>query len=197
MRYASFINLLGKHNEDIAEYRKALALDPLSSLISWDLAFTFYNARHYEEAIEQDHKTLEIDPSFVRSYYQIGDSYERKGMYEQAFQWFLKGANLDGRTAEVMAWKEAYDAAGVGGYYHKRLDLEMAQAQQDLTRYSLYHVAALYAELGEKEKSLEWLQKAFEERPYGLIFLKIDPAFDNIRSDPRFVELMKRVGLPQ
>jgi eukaryotic-like serine/threonine-protein kinase len=195
MRYNGFLTNLGKHEEAIAEGKKAVALDPLSPLMNWSLEFDLYWARRYDEAIEQAHKTLEIDPSFMRSYYTIGDSYERKGMYEQAVEWYLKGANLSGSTAEVMAWKEAYAAAGVRGYYRKRLDLRMVQVGEDLSRQSLYNVAALYSQLAEKEKTFEWLHKAFEERPYGLMFLKIDPAFDNMRSDPRFVELMKRVGL--
>lgn len=195
MRYDGFLTNLGKHEEAIAEGKKAVALDPISPLMNWSLEFVFYWARRYEEAIEQAQNTLEIDPSFIRSYYTIGNSYERKGMYEQAFEWYLKAANLDGSTAEVMAWKEAYAAAGVKGYYRKQLDLAVAKAEQDLSRQSLCNVAVLYARLGEKEKSLEWLQKAFEERPYGLMFLKIDPVFDNMRSDPRFQELIKRVGL--
>jgi len=195
MRYGGFFTPLGKHEEAIAEGKKAVALDPISPLMNWSLEFDFYWARRYDEAIEQAHKTLEIDPSFIRSYYTIGDSYDQKGMYEQAYEWYLKAAALDGRTAEITAWKEAYAATGVRGYYRKKLDLQMAKAEQDLSRQSLVIVATLYALLGEKEKSLEWLQKALEERPYGLMFLKIDPAFDNMRSDPRFVELMKRVGL--
>ena len=195
MRYAEFFTLHGKHEEAVAESRKALTLDPLSPVINWSLEFTFYNARRYDEAIEQAHKTIEIDPSFIRSYYTIAASYEKKRMYEQASEWYSKGANLDGRMSEIMAWKEAYAAAGVGGYYRKRLDLEMAKVEHDLSRQSLYDVAVLYAQLGEKEKSLEWLEKAFEERPYGLMFLKIDPAFDNMQSDPRFQELLKRVGV--
>lgn len=195
MRYSGFLTDLGEHEEAIAQGKKAVALDPVSPLMNWSLEFDLYWARRYDEAIEQAYKTLEIDPSFMRSYYTIGDSYERKGMYEQAVEWYLKGANLSGSTAEVMALKEAYGAAGVRGYYRKRLDLRMVQVDGDLSRQSLYNVAALYSQLGEKEKTFEWLHKAFEERPYGLMFLKIDPAFDDMRSDPRFVEIMKRVGL--
>jgi eukaryotic-like serine/threonine-protein kinase len=195
MRYAEFFTLHSRHEEAISEGKKAVALDAVSPLMYWMLGFQFYWARRYDEAMDQDHKTLELDPNFIRSYYQIGMSYEQKGMYEQAFEWYSKGANLDGRTSEIMALKEAYDAAGIKGYQRKKLNLQMANAEQDLSRQSLYNVAVLYAQLGEKEKSLEWLQKAFEERPYGVMFLKIDPAFDKMRSDPRFQDLMKRVGL--
>lgn len=194
MRYAGFLTNLGKSEAAIAEGHKAVALDPVSPLVSWALEFDFYWARRYDEAIAQAHKTLELDPNFVRSYTTLGDSYMQKGMYEQAFDWYLKGANLAGRTAEVTAWKEAYATEGVSGYYRKRVELEIANSEHDLSRQSLITVAVFYARLGEKEKLLEWLQKAAEERPYGMVFLKIEPAFDNMRSDPRFVELMKRVG---
>ena len=90
------------------------------------------------------------------------------------------GAKLEASGRQVM----------VGGYYRKQLDLEMAKAQQNT-----YTVAALYALLSDKERALEWLQKAIEEHSAELAYLKISPAFDNMRSDPRFVELMKRVGL--
>jgi serine/threonine protein kinase/Tfp pilus assembly protein PilF len=195
MRYAEFFTLHGRHEAAISEGEKAVALDAVSPLMYWMLGFQFYWARRYDESMDQDHKALEIDPNFIRSYYQIGMSYEQKGMYEPAFEWYSKGANLDGRSSEIMAWREAYEAAGIKGYYSKLLDLEQATAEQDLSRQSLYNVAVLYAQLGEKEKSLNWLEKALDERPYGLMFLKIDPAFDAIRSDPKFQEYMKRVGL--
>ncbi len=190
MRYAGFFTLLAKHDEAIAESNKGLALDPLSPLINWDLAFSYYWARRYDDAIEQDHKTLEIDPNYVRSIYQIGLSYEQKGMFDRAFEQYLKRAAIEGGTAEIMALKEAYATSGVRGYYRKQLDLEMAKAPPRTCT-----VAALYARLDDKESAFEWLQKAIEERSSELIYIKVSPAFDNIRSDPRFVDLMKRVGL--
>jgi tetratricopeptide (TPR) repeat protein len=190
MRYANFFTLLGEHDSAITESKKALALDPLSPLMNWDLAYTYYWARRYDEAIEQDRKTLEIDPNYIRSIGQIGLSFEQKGMYEKAFGQYLKRAALEGGTAEIMALQNAYNTAGVRGYYSKRLDFEMAKAQQDA-----YTLATLYALLGDKERALEWLQKAIEEHSSELVYLRISPAFDNMRSDTRFVELMKRVGL--
>ena len=190
MRYAAFFTLLSKHDEAITESKKALALDPLAPLINWDLAFSYYWARRYDDAIEQDQKTLEIDPNYVRSIYQIGLSYEQKGMFDKAFEQYSKRAAIEGGTAEVMALKEAYATSGVRGYYRKQLDMEMAKAPP-----TTYTVAALYARLDEKEQAFEWLQKATEERSNDLTYIKVSPAFDNIRSDPRFVDLMKHVGL--
>jgi eukaryotic-like serine/threonine-protein kinase len=190
MRYAGFLTLVGKHDEAIVESKQAVSLDPLSALMNWDLAYSYYHARRYDEAIEQDLKTLDIDPNYIRSIYEIGASYEQKGLFEKAFEWYSKRAALEGGTAEILALKQAYTTTGVRGYYRKQLDLEMAKAQQNA-----YTVAALYALLGDKEQSLEWLQKAVAERSNELVYLKVTPAFDNMRSDPRFVELMKGVGL--
>ncbi len=190
MRYAAFFTLLGKHDEAIAESKKALALDPLSPLINWDLAFSYYWARRYDDAIEQDQKTLEIDPNYLRSIYQIGLSYEQKGIFDKAFEQYLKTAAIEGGIAEIMAQKEAYATSGVRGYSRKRLDLEVAK-----TPSRTYTVAALYARLDEKQQAFEWLQKAIEERSSEVIYIKVSPAFDSIRSDPRFVDLMKHVGL--
>ena len=190
MRYAAFFTWLDKDDEAIAESKKALALDPLSPLMNWDLAFSYYWARRYDDAIEQDQKTLEIDPNYLRSIYQIGLSYEQKGMLDKAFEQYLKSAAIVGGTAEVMALKDAYATSGVRGYYRKQLDLEMAKASP-----STYTIAALYARLDEKEQAFEWLQKATEERSNELTYLKVSPVFDNLRSDPRFGDLMKHVGL--
>ncbi len=190
LRYAGFFTLLDKHDEAIAESKKALALDPLSALINWDLAYSYYYARRYEEAIEQDDKTLEIDPTYIRSIYLTAMSYEQKGIFEKAFEWYLKGAALDGSTSQIMALKEAYATSGISGYYRKQLDFEMAKVPP-----SADTVAGLYASLGEKEQMFEWLQKAMDEHSSRLIYMKVSPAFDNVRSDPGFVDLMKRVGL--
>jgi tetratricopeptide (TPR) repeat protein len=190
MRYAAFFSYLGKHEQAIAESKQTVVLDPLSALMNWDLAFTYYWARRYDESIEQDLKTLEIDPNYIRSIYEIGLSYEQKGMFEKAFEQYLKMAALEGNTAEIMALKEAYAASGVRGYYRKQLDLEMAKAQRNE-----YNVAALYARLDDKDRAVEWLQKGIEQRSGDLVYLKIAPAFDNMRSDPGFIEIMKRVGL--
>ena len=89
-----------------------------------------------------------------------------------------------------MALKEAYTTSGVRGYYRKQLDLELSKAPPNA-----YTVATLYARLDEKQQAFEWLQKAIEERSNGLMNMKVSPAFDNIRSDARFVDLMKHVGL--
>jgi len=193
-RYAGFLTLLGKHDEAIAESKEAVALDPLSPLINWGLAYSYYWARRYDEAIEQDQKTLEIDASFVRSYQQLGASYERKGIYDKAFEYYLKWAALTDHAEEMMAQKEAYATTGVKGYYLKQLDQVIARTKQD--PQSILEAAVLSAQLGQKEQAFEWLQKAMEERPFGLMFLKVEPAFDNMRSDPRFQDLLRRLDLP-
>ena len=190
MRYAQFFTMHGRHDEAIAESKKAIALDPPSPLISWDLSYSYYWARRYDEAIEQGHKTLEIETNYPRSIEIIGQSYEQKGMFDKAFEWYLKKAAVDGSTPHVMELKKALDTSGVNGYYRKSIALEIANAQPNS-----FTVASLYGRLGETEQALEWLQKALEERSGDLIYMKIAPGFDNMRSDPRFLEIMKRVGL--
>src|SRR5215813_1703339 len=190
MRYAQFFTMHGRHDEAIAESKKAIALDPLSPLISWDLSYSYYWARRYDEAIEQGHKTLEIETNYPRSIEIIGQSYEQKGMFDKAIEWYLKKAAVDGSTPHVMELKKALDTSGVNGYYRKSIALEIANAQPNS-----FTVASLYGRLGETEQALEWLQKALEERSGDLIYMKIAPGFDNMRSDPRFLEIMKRVGL--
>jgi len=192
--YAVYLSALGRHQEAIAEIKRALELDPLSLPVNTVTARVLYLARQYDEAIEQSRKTIEMDRRFATVYQNLGQSYEQKGMYAEAvatFQEFYKVGPGHG----LAFLGRAYALAG-----------RTAEAQEILSqlkelsarRYvSPYQVAMIYEGLGDKEQALAWLERAYQQRVHNMIFLKVEPELDGLRSDPRFVDLMRRVGFSQ
>ncbi|HEY9430092.1 MAG TPA: protein kinase [Blastocatellia bacterium] len=192
--YASYLSAMARHEEAIAEIMRAQELDPVSMTIGLDVARTFYFARQYDRAIEQSLRALEMDPSF----YRIGDciemAYEQKGFYDKALEAQLKAMAARGSRPEtISALKAAFAASGWKGYLRKQLELMKAEAgKKSLPTYS---IARLYARLGDNNQALDWLQKAYDKHSDYLVLLKVDPMFDETRSDPRFAELMRKIGL--
>jgi eukaryotic-like serine/threonine-protein kinase len=192
--YATYLSSMARHEEAIAEITRAQELDPLSITIGLDVARTFYFARQYDRTIEQCIKAFEMDPGF----YRIGDwlemAYEQKGLYDKSLEAHLKAMAARGARPETMAaLKEAYDVSGWKGYLRKRLELmEAGGGKRSLPTYAL---ARIYAQLGDNDQALGWLQKAYDKHSDYLILLKVDPMLDGLRSDPRFAELMRDIGL--
>jgi len=192
--YANYLSSMGRHEEAIAAIKRAQALDPVSSIVGLDVARTFYFARQYDQAVEQCLKVFETDPSF----YRIGDwlalAYEQQGLYDKALAAHLKGLTVRGVRPETMTvLKKAYAASGWKGFWRKQLELTQAEARE---RYvSPYFMARIYARLGERDQALEWLRKAYDRHSNYLVVLKVEPLFDPLRSDPRFTELLRDIGL--
>lgn len=192
--YAINFEIMGRHDEAIAEAQRAYELDPLSLIINARLGHSYYFARRYDQAIEQYRKTLELDPNFTIAHARLGWAYEQKGLHSEAIEEFLKADALSGKSpATVTALKQAFAASGMRGYWRKALELEREKAKH---RYvSAYEIAALYARLNEREQAFEWLEKACEERSSGLVYLKVEPSFDSLRHHPRFADLLRRIHL--
>jgi TolB-like protein/DNA-binding winged helix-turn-helix (wHTH) protein/Tfp pilus assembly protein PilF len=189
--YANLLEGAGRFDEAIVQRKRALEIDPLSlrtsSLLGWDYTI----AGRYEEAIAQYGKTSELDPNYPLI--ELGQVYERKGMNDEAIAEYLKQKARSGKSAaEIDALKAAYAAAGMKGYW---LECLKEKAKQKPVR-SL-ELAGLYARTGQKDQAFEWLVKAYEEHDPRLILLKVDPPFEGLRSDARFADLMRRVGLSQ
>jgi TolB-like protein/DNA-binding winged helix-turn-helix (wHTH) protein len=189
--YAHYLYTVGRFDEAIAEIKRALELEPVSVHINRDVALVLYFARQYDQAIEQCQKTLELDPNFSTAYVWLAKAYEQKGLHEQAIEAFLFRHNPETKAA----LREAYAVSGWRGYWQKELDWEKSQSMQ---RYIRPHrLAEFYARLGEKDQAFAWLEKTYEERSLAITTLKVEPLWDNLRSDPRFQELQRRVGFPQ
>lgn len=194
LRYGLLLMALERLEEALTQEKRALELDPLSLLINWVVGWVFYCQRQYDQAAEHCCKTLELDPNFIMAHWQLGRTYLQETMYEEAIKEFQKAVDLSGRNpAHIAALGHAYAVAGKKGEARKILEELKGQSKQ---RYvPSYAVATVYTGLGEKEQALEWLGKASEERFGWLVFLNVEPIFDNLRPDPRFEELLRRVGL--
>jgi len=196
--YGGYFELMGRPDESIAERKKAQELDPLSLPINAELGLAFYFARDYDKAIEQFKKTLEMDPKFPLATDQLPTVYGQKGMYDQAIAEYQKGTMLRG-DAE---WSSPM--AGLGYVYALSGKKKEAQAVLDeLKQRSRQEyvpadsIALVYTALGEKDQAFAWLEKAYEERAFKMAWLKVEPQWDSLRSDPRFTDLLRRLGLAQ
>jgi eukaryotic-like serine/threonine-protein kinase len=195
--YANFLRSRGRWDEALDQMKQAQTLDPLGSATNNALAFLYYHARRWDEAIEQATKTLEIDPKFAAAHELLAEAYARKGMHQEAIaeqqQAFVVSGDqesADGLGADFKAL--GYDEV-MRQQYQATLDgfKEAAKAQY----VSPMNFAMTYAKLGDKDAAFAWLEKAFAERSPWVVFLNEDPDFDDIRSDPRFAALVKRIGL--
>ena len=189
--YGMLLVSAGRAGEGLAEARRALELDPLSLPANLSLGIGLNSARHFDEAIAQLHKTLELGKNFADTNYFLYEAYANKGMYQEAVAVYTKQKRLDGEApAEVEAIKEAFTSGSWEGFLRHRLAAMEAQPQPVPEE-----VASFYARLGNVDQSMSWLQKAYEHRSSRLTLLKVDARYDNLRGDPRFTQLLQRVGL--
>ena len=191
--YANYLMTMGRHAEAMEEMRRAQRLDPLSPIIEGNIGNHLYYTRRYDQAIKHFRKMLEMEPDFYGTHSNLGGAYEQKGMYEEAISEFEKALALDDNLS-TRAWLgHAYAIAGKTAAAHEVINDLKERAE---SRYiSPYDIAMIYVGLGEREQAFAWLDRAYEDRSDSLVWLKIDPRLDSIRSDPRLIDLTERVGL--
>ena len=193
--YTIFLAAMHRSDESVAEARRALEVDPLSLPVNSIVALMLSRAGRYDEAIDQCRKTLELDPGFAIQ--QLGDLYERKGMEKQAIEQFLKAKALAGASpARVQELRRLYELRGMRGF--RRKELELALAEWNGWHYATSTIAEIYAYLGQRDEAMKWLEKAYEARSGSLMWINMDDGdgWKNLRSDPRFQDLLHRIGLP-
>ncbi len=192
--YADYLVVMGRLDEAIAQIKRAQELDPLSLIINTVLGLRFYHARQYDLAIEQCQKTVEMDPNFAQAHFALGEAYEAKAKYEEAIAALQKATSLAPTSPFLFsALGHAYAVSGQVDKAMKILDQLQKLSRQ---RYvSPHEMAMIYTGLGEKDQAFTWLEKAYADRVWRLPFLNVDPRFDSLRSDPRFADLVRRVGL--
>jgi len=190
--YAWHLIVTGRDGEGIAELKKAQSLDPLSLIISADLADALCIAHLYDEAVQQSQKTIEMDPHFAVAHYQLGQALQQMHRYDEAIAEFRRAIELSGGNTTFEANRaNAYAVSGRNGEAAKIVkELESRQSQGSSTDAS---IALIYVGLGDNDQAMIWLNKAYEARFNPSILMR--PAFDPLRADPRFQYLLQRIGL--
>jgi tetratricopeptide (TPR) repeat protein len=205
--YGAVLWNTGRMEESMAQEKRALELDPLSLMTNRNLGDVFFFMRQYDQAIEQYHKTLELDPSFSSGINVLAAAYTQKSMFQEAFAEHEKIAGIMTGAAPPGRGRGAGGAipsAGLAYTYAKagrRAEaLQVLNRMQEASkqRYiSAMGSARIYAALEEKDKAFEWLEEAYADRSIAAqtFGIKADPAFDSLRSDPRFANLLRRINL--
>jgi len=192
--YGYYVSSKGRSDEALREMQQAQELDPLSLPKITAVGEVLYMARRYDEAIAAFRKTFEMDPNSGFGYWALGRAYTEKGMYADAIAAFQKAIPLSGDSPDESASLGcAYARSGRKADARKIIDDLKEQSKRRYIAPSV--IAAIYADLGEKDEGFIWLDKAYEEHDFILVLLKVEPMFDKLRSDPRFAVLLKRVGL--
>jgi TolB-like protein/tetratricopeptide (TPR) repeat protein len=180
---------MGRPQEGIIECGKAVELDPLSLLYNDGLAQAYYNGRDYAQAIKQANKTLEINPKEVDAVETVGGAYEQMGNYKQAMEQWIKAEQLKGHEARAHELGQVFEKSDYTGYLRKNAKDSEAEGDH-------YGAAVGYAMLGEKDAAFAALEKAVAAGNH-VDTIKVDPRLDNLRSAPRYADLLRRMGLPQ
>lgn len=190
--YGVFLSGMGRSDEALREIKLAQQLDPLSLIINTGVGRILYNARRYDEALEHLLRTVEMDASFPEARFQLALVQEAKGMYDAAIAEYMKSSELFGDKAMAGWAGRAYVMSG-----KKAQAMELIKQLEELSRQkyvSPFLMARIYAALGDSDRAYEWLEKLYNDHSYYVIWLKVDPAFDSLRSDPRFESLLRRIG---
>jgi len=193
--YSVLLTARGRHEEASSEIGRAQELDPLSVPINTDIGFELYYARRYEEAISHLRSVLQTSPKFPLAHLWLGRVYEQKGMYPEAI------AEFEQAGTALNDWPVIIAAAGhtYGRWGHRSDATAALNRLNELTKEEYvtpYGMALIFAGLNDKELAIHWLQKAYEDRSHWLVWLNLDPRFDNVRSDPRFADLLRRMHFP-
>jgi len=188
------LTIMGNFERALAEMRRAQELDPLSLIINANLGKAYFNARRYDEAIQQLRKTIEIDQTFFVAHHYLGSAYAMKGDYSDALSEYQKAHQLNESDPHVVALTgRLYAVTGKRAEALSTItQLKSMATQRYVPDYSL---ALVYGALGEKDQAFELLEKSYRDHTVDMLTLYYDPLIDNLRSDPRFADLQRRVGL--
>jgi tetratricopeptide (TPR) repeat protein len=192
--YANLLTARGRHDEALREFQRTAELDPLAGVASTAVAWSLYFARRYEEAGPMFRKAIELDPGFLpaRIWYgwalaAMGRTADAVGQLEEA----LRMGGLDVLANASLAWAHALQGDGA-----KAAELLGLLLEQRKERYvDCCFFAFIHAALGNRSEALDWLERAHEERSHWLVLLAVDPKLDPLRQEPRFLDLIRRVGI--
>ena len=193
--YAHLLSNSGRHDRALAEIEKARELDTLSLRINAEEGQIYFFAKDYDKALDRLQKTIDLDPNFWLSHLLISRVYTEKGMHAEAVAEAKKAAELSGNS-QSHAYR-AYALARWGKLAEARVVLNELLKSATETYVPPYNIALAYLAVGEKEKALDYLEKGFAERDVRMVFLKVEPLWEPLRSEKRFVELIKRMRIDE
>ena len=188
--YGGYLERLGRMDESIAERKVAVELDPLSASPNFELGLAYFFTKDYARAIQQLQRALELEPGFPAAFQMLLIAYSLNGQLDVALA-KIQEASEDislSSAGQIYAWAGRRDDAM---RVFEKLELRSRQGYISATAF-----AFIYAALGDNDKAIDYLEKGYEERAFQMQFLKIDPRWDKLRDDPRFQELLKKIGLP-
>jgi serine/threonine protein kinase/Tfp pilus assembly protein PilF len=193
--YGDFLTRMGRFDEARVELKKAQELDPLSLLTNTSLGRQLYFTRQYDAAIQRLTKTLEMDPKFVPAQHAIEAAYAQNGMFKEAIGERQRVLTLSGNPDLAAAIGEDFNTSGYPGVMKSWLEGLKEVSKRGYV--SSYNMAQIYARLGDKGQALASLETALEQRDSNLTYVKVEPAFDDLRSDPRFKRVVQQLNIPQ
>ncbi|MDX2044080.1 MAG: protein kinase [Acidobacteriota bacterium] len=192
--YAEFLATQGRFDESLKEIKLAAEIEPLSMPISVDWGLYLFFARQFDEAIAQFQKTLRFDPNNTNALTFMSAAYEAKGDYQQAVNAYLEFLRIRNRKPEeIETVKTTFGQQGVTAYWRLKLG-RLQPLVESGDSSSMIRAAYLHSSLGETDNAINLLEEAYKKRFYALWYLKVDPRYDKLRDDPRFADLLKRVG---
>jgi len=191
--YSHFLTSAGRNPESLAESKVAQELDPLDPSISIHLAWLYYYAGQYDKVILQSKEVLEAAPQSFWPHFDLGLAYEQKGRFQEAINEFQKAREMSPPSTFVIAALGHTHATAHQHANAARMLTELSEMSKSFY-VPAFDVAVIYAGAGDNKLALQWLERAFEERSTWLVYLKYDPRFETLRSDPRFQDIVHRVG---
>jgi len=192
--YSEFLMEMGRNEEAISEAKRAMELDPLSVAINFQMGDAAFRAGRVDEAIEQLKKAVQMDPNFLAVHWTLAQAYAQKKMYSESVAESEVGMKLRGDGASVTALESAYKSSGYQGFLQKGLEHDLRGGSEERQAYG---IAIRYARLGNKDEALKWLEKTYVQHTGNMLFVKSEPAFDSLHSDPRFQSLLRRMKFPE
>jgi TolB-like protein/DNA-binding winged helix-turn-helix (wHTH) protein/Tfp pilus assembly protein PilF len=194
-RYSLYLTAMGKFDDSFEQIKKARELEPLSISINTALGWRLYLAREYDRSIAQLRDTLEMDPASEWAHLNLGQAYEQQGQFNLAIEELQKALELahsSPLTLSALAHAEALS----GNHATANKLLSQLEALSKKQYVSPYYIAIVYLGLGKNDVAMNWLEKAYTDRSNGLVFMKVEPELDPVRTNPRFVTLQTRLNFP-
>ncbi len=194
--HAQYLAAVGRHEEAIAEIKRAQELDPLSFIIAFNVGWKYYYARQYNGAEEATRKALEMDPNHPGPHFTLGWIYLATGRPQEAVAAFHRASQLlPGKPVYLGGLAAAY--VRMGKREEARRLLERLENESRERYVAAEDIALVYARLGEKDRAFLWLERALEQRTWAVAYMKVAPRFDVLRDDPRFQSLLRRMNFPE